>query len=335
MKTFQRINLNTADARLISQSLHRIGQGLAEDIVQLRDTVADSQGREMELEDLAQIPTNRISLNAWKENFVRNYICFDDTLAPPSRQGVCNVFPGMFSADEMAAYEEAVQGNMGAIRSHVDTELDKLRTEQDARIEEQNSKIEALKTDMSQQVTDAKETLKSNIDSVNTDLLNEIKKVDNTTQSLMNSIREMRDELTRSSDRMKETVDAVLSKVEAHDKTLREKYSSSAAQPLNTQVPSAPIVPPAINVAVPVHPNPLYNPNPYFNPVVPSVPFVRPPPVFVGPPPYHPQLYIQAPSTLAPVHSLRVEQLVIPHVSPQVEMCLNYRVHCMTVIRPH
>ena len=220
MKTFQRINLNTADARLISQSLHRIGQGLAEDIVQLRDTVADSQGREMELEDLAQIPTNRISLNAWKENFVRNYICFDDTLAPPSRQDVCNAFPGMFSADEMAAYEEAVQGNMGAIRSHVDTELDKLRTEQAARIEEQNSKIEALKTDMSQQVTDAKETLKSNIDSVNTDLLNEIKKVDNTTQSLMNSIREMRDELTRSSDRMKETVDAVLSKVEAHDKTL-------------------------------------------------------------------------------------------------------------------
>ena len=61
---------------------------------------------------------------------------------------------------------------------------------------------------------------------------------------------------------------------------------------MNTQVPSAPIVPPtvnpAINVAVPVHPNPLYNPNPYFNPIVPSVPFVRPPPVFVGPPPYHP-----------------------------------------------
>ena len=73
---------------------------------------------------------------------------------------------------------------------------------------------------MSQQVTDAKETLKSNINSVNTDLLNEIKKVDNTTQSLMNSIREMRDELTRSSDRMKETVDAVLGKVEAHGRTL-------------------------------------------------------------------------------------------------------------------
>ena len=73
---------------------------------------------------------------------------------------------------------------------------------------------------MSQQVTDAKETLQLNIDSINTDLLNEIKKVDNTTQSLMNSIREMRDELTRSSDRMKETVDAVLSKVEVHDKTL-------------------------------------------------------------------------------------------------------------------
>ena len=115
MKTFQQINLNTADGRLISQSLHHIGQGLAEDIVQLCDTVADSQGRELELEDLAQIPTNCISLNAWKENFVRNYICFNDTLTLPSHQDVCNAFPGMFSADEMAAYEEAVQGNMGAI----------------------------------------------------------------------------------------------------------------------------------------------------------------------------------------------------------------------------
>ena len=108
----------------------------------------------------------------------------------------------------------------------------------------------------------------------------------------MNSIREMRDQLTRSSDLMKETVDSVLVKVEAHDKMLREKFSSSTVQTSNTQVPSVPIVPPAvnpaINVAVPVHPNPLYNPNPYFNPMVLSVPFVHPPPVFVGPPPYHP-----------------------------------------------
>ena len=59
---------------------------------------------------------------------------------------------------------------------------------------------------MSQQVTDAKEALQSNIDSVNTDLLGEIRKVDQSTQSLMNSIREMRDQLTRSSDLMKETV---------------------------------------------------------------------------------------------------------------------------------
>ena len=67
----------------------------------------------------------------------------------------------------------------------------------------------------------------------------------------------MRDELTRSSDRMKETVDAVLSKVEAHDKTLREKYSSSAVQPLNTQVPSAPIVPPCNKCSSPCSSQPF------------------------------------------------------------------------------
>ena len=152
---------------------------------------------------------------------------------------------------------------------------------------------------MSQQVTDAKEALQSNIDSVNTDLLGEIRKVDQSTQSLMNSIREMRDQLTRSSVLMKETVDSVLVKVEAHDKMLWEKFSSSTVQASNTQVPSVPIVPPAvnpaINVAVPVHPNPLYNPNPYFNPMVPSVPFVCPPPVFVGPPPYHPPMVHSSP----------------------------------------
>ena len=101
MKNFQRINLNTADAKLIALSLHRIGQGLAEDIVQLRITIADTQGRELELEDLLQIPTNRIPLIAWKENFIHDYICFDETLTPPSRQEVCQVFPAMFSTDEM------------------------------------------------------------------------------------------------------------------------------------------------------------------------------------------------------------------------------------------
>ena len=298
MKNFQRINLNTADAKLIALSLHRIGQGLAEDIVQLRSTIADTQSRELELEDLLQIPTNRIPLIAWKENFIHDYICFDETLTPPSRQEVCQVFPAMFSTDEMAAFE-AVQGKMGAVRAHLDTELTALRTEQTTKIDEQNEKIEAFRTDLSQQVTDAKDVLNSNIDRVNTDLLSQIRRVDQTTQSLMNSIREMRDQMTKSSDMMKETVDSVLVQVEAHDKMLREKFSSSTIQTMNTQVPSAPIVPspvnPAINVAVPVHPNPLYNPNPYFNPMVPSVPFVHPPPVFVGPPPYHPPIVHSSP----------------------------------------
>ena len=202
----------------------------------------------------------------------------------------------MFSEDEMAAYEEVVQGKLGAIRDHIDMELANLRTEQATKIEEQNNKIDTLRADMSQQVTDAKEALQSNIDSVNMDLLGEIRKVDQSTQSLMNSIREMQDQLTRSSDLMKETVDSVLVKVEAHDKMLWEKFSSSTVQTLNTQVPSVPIVPPAvnpaINVAVPVYPNPLYNPNPYFNSMVPSV---HPPPVFVGPPPYHPQTVHSSP----------------------------------------
>ena len=123
MKNFQQINLNTADAKLIAVSLHHIGRGLAEDIIQLQDTIAYTQGRELKLEDLTQIPTNHIPLIAWKDNFVHDYICFDDTLTPPSRQEVCNVFPAMFSEDELAAYEEVVQGKMGAIRDHIDTEL--------------------------------------------------------------------------------------------------------------------------------------------------------------------------------------------------------------------
>ena len=88
---------------------------------------------------------------------------------------------------------------------------------------------------MSQQVTGAKEAVQSNIDSVNIDLLGEIRKVDQSTQPLMNSIREMRDQLTRSADLMKETVDSVLVKVETHDKMLWEKFSSSTVQTSNTR----------------------------------------------------------------------------------------------------
>ena len=44
----------------------------------------------------------------------------------------------------MAAYEEVVQGKMGAIRDHIDTELANLRTEQATKIEEQNNKIDTL-----------------------------------------------------------------------------------------------------------------------------------------------------------------------------------------------
>ena len=52
MKNPQRINLNTADAKLMASSLHGIGQGLAEDIVKLRDNIAETQGRDIELENL-------------------------------------------------------------------------------------------------------------------------------------------------------------------------------------------------------------------------------------------------------------------------------------------
>ena len=52
MKNPQRINLNTADAKLMASSLHGIGQGLAEDIVKLCDNIAETQGRDIELEDL-------------------------------------------------------------------------------------------------------------------------------------------------------------------------------------------------------------------------------------------------------------------------------------------
>ena len=210
MKNPQRINLNTAEAKLIASSLHGIGQGLAEDIVQLRDQIANMQGRDIELEDLTQIPTNRIPLAAWKENFVRNYICFDDTMNPPSHKEVCEVFPTMFSAEELAAYEAAVLGNMGAIMSPVDQEIAKLQTEQSTIHAEQNKKIESVQVEVSKQVEDAKQALTTDINTVNTDLLAEIGKVNRSTSSLMDSIREMREEIARSSRSMQETVDSVL-----------------------------------------------------------------------------------------------------------------------------
>ena len=286
MKQLQRINLNTADAKLIATSLLRIGQGLAEDIIQLRETIAQTQGRDIELDDLVQIPPNRIAPVVWKENFVHNYICFDDTLTPPSRQEVNTVFPAMFSAEEMATYEEAMQGDMGAIRSHLDNEIAKLRIEQNTIKEEQNTKIESLQSNVSQQIAEAKTTLKADIDTVNTDLMTEIRKVDQSTQSLMNAIREMREEMTRSSDVMKQNVDSVLAKVEDHDKIIKQRSSPMATPTPHTQAPAA-MVPSAMNphVVVPVHPNAMYNPNPLF---VPPGPYVRPPPLFMGPPPYHP-----------------------------------------------
>ena len=61
---------------------------------------------------------------------------------PPSRKEVCEVFPAMFSAEEMAVYEAAVLGNLGVIKSHLDTEMNKLRTEQSTMKSEQNTKIE-------------------------------------------------------------------------------------------------------------------------------------------------------------------------------------------------
>ena len=302
MKNPQRINLNTADAKLMASSLHGIGQGLAEDIVKLRDNIAETQGRDIELEDLTQIPPNRIPLAVWKDNFVRNYICFDDTMNPPSRKEVCEVFPAMFSAEEIAAYEAAVLGNLGVIKSHLDTEMNKLRTEQS----EQNTKIESVQVAVSQQIEDTQQALKSEISTVNTDLLSEISRVNRSTESLMDSIRAMRDQLTRSSKAMQETVDSVLAKVEEHDKALRQKLSSSPSrtQTSNTAVPPATVVPPIVHpqygIPAPVPPNHFYNPNAYFNPVVPPVPFVRPPPMVIGPPPYHPPTVHSSPINPSP-----------------------------------
>ena len=302
MKNPQRINLNTADAKLMASSLHGIGQGLAEDIVKLRDNIAETQGRDIELEDLTQIPPNRIPLAVWKDNFVRNYICFDDTMNPPSRKEVCEVFPAMFSAEEIAAYEAAVLGNLGVIKSHLDTEMNKLRTEQS----EQNMKIESVQVAVSQQIEDTQQALKSEISTVNTDLLSEISRVNRSTESLMDSIRAMRDQLTRSSKAMQETVDSVLAKVEEHDKALQQKLSSSPSrtQTSNTAVPPATVVPPIVHpqygIPAPVPPNHLYNPNAYFNPVVPPVPFVRPPPMVIGPPPYHPPTVHSSPINPSP-----------------------------------
>ena len=278
----------------MASSLHGIGQGLAEDIVKLRDNIAETQGRDIELEDLTQIPPNRIPLAVWKDNFVRNYICFDDTMNPPSRKEVCEAFPAMFSAEEMAAYEAAVLGNLGVIKSHLDTEMNKLRTEQSTMKTEQNTKIESVQVAVSEQVENVQQSLKSENSTVNTDLLSEISRVNRSTESLMDSIRAMQDQLTRSSKSMQETVDSVLAKVEEHDKALQQKLSSSPSQTQtsNTAVPPATVVPPIVHpqygIPAPVPPNHLYNPNAYFNPMAPPVPFVHPPPMVVGPPPYHP-----------------------------------------------
>ena len=93
---------------------------------------------------------------------------------------------------------------------------------------------------------------------------------------------------------MQETVDSVLAKVEEHDKALQQKLSSSPSrtQTSNTAVPPATVVPPIVHpqygIPAPVLPNHLCNPNAYFNPVVPPVPFVCPPPMVIGTPPYHP-----------------------------------------------
>ena len=289
MKNPQRINLNTADAKLMASSLHGIGQGLAEDIVKLRDNIAETQGRDIELEDLTQIPPNCIPLSVWKDNFVRNYICFDDTMNPPSHKEVCEAFPAMFSAEEMAAYEAAVLGNLGVITSHLDTEMNKLRTEQSNMKTEQNTKIESVQVAVSQQVENVQQSLESEISSVNTDLLSEISRLNRFTESLMDSIRAMRDQMTRSSKSMQETVDSVLAKVEEHDKALQQKLSSSPSrtQTSNTAVPPGTVVPPIVHpqygIPTPVPPNQFYNPNAYFNPVVPPVPFVCPPPMVIGP----------------------------------------------------
>ena len=274
----------------MASSLHGIGQGLAEDIVKLHDNIAETQGRDIKLEDLTQIPPKHIPLAVWKEYFVRNHICFDDTMNPPSCKEVCEVFPAMFSAEEMAAYEAAVLGNLSVIKSHLDTEMNKLRTEQS----EQNTKIESVQVAVFQQIKDTQQALKSEISTVHTDLLSEISRVNRSTESLMDSIRAKRDQLTRSSKSMQETVDSVLAKVEEHDKALQQRLSSSPSQThtSNTAVPPATVVPPIVHpqygIPAPVPPNHLYNSNAYFNPVVPPVPFVHPPPMVSGLPPYHP-----------------------------------------------
>ena len=147
---------------------------------------------------------------------------------------------------------------------------------------------------MSQQIEDTQQALKSEISTVNTDLLSEISRVNRSTESLMDSIRAMRDQLTRSSKSMQETVDSVLAKVEEHDKALQQRLSSSPSRThtSNTAVPPTTVVPPIVHpqygIPAPAPPNHLYNSNAYFNPVVPPVPFVCPPPMVSSPPPYHP-----------------------------------------------
>ena len=166
----------------MASSLHGIGQGLAEDIVKLRNNIAETQGRDIELEDLTQIPPNRIPLAIWKDNFVHNYICFDDTMNPPSHKEAREVFPAMFLAEEMAAYEAAVLGNLGVIKSHLDTEMNKLQTKQS----EQNTKIESVQVAVSLQIEDAQQSLKSEISTGKS-------RVNGSMESLMDSIRAMRD----------------------------------------------------------------------------------------------------------------------------------------------
>ena len=157
---------------------------------------------------------------------------------------------------------------------------------------EQNTKIESVQAAVSQQIENVQQSLKSEISTVNTDLLSEISRLNRSTESLMDSIRAMRDQMTRSSKSMQETVDSVLAKVEEHDKVLQQKLSSSPSrtQTCTTPVPPATVVPSIVNAqfGIPVPPDHLYKPNAYFNPVVPPVPFVRPPPMVIGPLPYHP-----------------------------------------------
>ena len=155
--------------------------------MKLCDNIAKTQSRDIKLEDLTQIPPNCILLAVWKDNFVRNYICFDDTMNPPSHKEVCEVFRAMFSAEEMAAYEAAVLGNLAIIKSYLDTKMNKLRNEQS----EQKTKIESVQVAVSQQIEDTQQALKSVISTVNTDLLSEISRVNRHMESLMNLIRAM------------------------------------------------------------------------------------------------------------------------------------------------